>query len=67
MYDSACSNRHVSKCLNVDAADADEIFRDFLREILEGIDPGNKTKKCVIYYCEGHEKTYEYEWKKVTC
>jgi tetratricopeptide (TPR) repeat protein len=33
-------------------------------KILEGIDPENKEKKCVIYYCKGCETTYKYEKEK---
>lgn len=30
-------------------------------KILEGIDPTNKAKKRIIYYCENCKNTYEYE------
>jgi len=33
-------------------------------EILEEIDPENKDKKCVIYYCKDCKGTYEYEESK---
>ena len=54
------------KCHYCSKRNAQEPYKDF-KEILEKIDPENRTKKCVIYFCKEDKKTYEYELKKATC
>jgi tetratricopeptide (TPR) repeat protein len=36
------------------------------KDMFESIDPENKNKKCIVYYCEMCESTYKYEDKKVS-